>query len=109
VPRLTYQTAIVLFAIAQGYRYGFEIIDATGLGAGTVYPILRRLEHAHLLASAWERVPSRTSLDRPPRCYFRLTGAGSAVLRDARARYPGLSGVLAAHGDPAPLVTRGRS
>jgi hypothetical protein len=34
----------VLHALARGYSYGFDIMGATGLPSGTVYPALRRLE-----------------------------------------------------------------
>ena len=51
---LTYPTAAVLLAIRNGYRYGFDIMDATGLPDGTVYPILRRLERRGVLAGSWE-------------------------------------------------------
>ena len=36
-PSLTFPTGLVLYAISNGIRYGFEIIDATGLPSGTVY------------------------------------------------------------------------
>ena len=42
--KLTYPTTLVLHALANGVRHGFDVIDATGLASGTVYPILRRLE-----------------------------------------------------------------
>jgi DNA-binding PadR family transcriptional regulator len=98
-PRLTYPTGIVLVAIVNNYRYGFEIIDATGLGAGTVYPILRRLEEAGLVRSAWEA--ARTAVDRPPRRYYRVNAGGAAMARDALQRYPGIAG-LVGRGAPAP-------
>src|SRR5688572_19862296 len=41
---LTYSSALVLQAIASGYRYGFDVMDVTGLPSGTVYPALRKLE-----------------------------------------------------------------
>ena len=41
---MTYQTALVLEAIAAGRHHGFDIMDATDLPSGTVYPILRRIE-----------------------------------------------------------------
>jgi len=40
---LTYTTAVILQAVANGYLYGFDIIDITGVPGGTVYPALRRL------------------------------------------------------------------
>ena len=43
---LTYSTAVILQAVANGYLYGFDIIDMTGVPGGTVYPALRRLEDA---------------------------------------------------------------
>ena len=46
---LTYPTAAVLLAIRHGHRYGFDVMDATGLPDGTVYPILRRLERRGVL------------------------------------------------------------
>ena len=42
--RLTYPTTLVLQALLQGHHHGFDIMDATSLPSGTVYPILRRLE-----------------------------------------------------------------
>jgi PadR family transcriptional regulator len=43
---LAYTTAVILQAVANGYQYGFDIIDITGVPGGTVYPALRRLEEA---------------------------------------------------------------
>jgi len=40
---LTYATTLILKTIAEGRPHGFEIMDATGLPSGTVYPALRRL------------------------------------------------------------------
>ena len=42
---LTLPTTLVLQALARGHHYGFDVMDATGLPSGTVYPLLRRLEH----------------------------------------------------------------
>ena len=41
---MTYQTALVLEALAAGRHHGWDIMDATDLPSGTVYPILRRIE-----------------------------------------------------------------
>ena len=51
---LGYATVQVLQAIASGYVYGFDIMDATGLPSGTVYPILSKLEDCGFLKSRWE-------------------------------------------------------
>ena len=52
---LTYATATILNAVSNGYLYGFDIVDMTGMPGGTVYPALRRLEEAGYLTSTWER------------------------------------------------------
>lgn len=94
--RLTYPTVLVLYAIAYGHAYGFDIIDVTGLGSGTVYPILRRLERAGLLTSTPERARDAHAEQRPARRYYAVTGAGNAALRSALERHPGVAGVFGA-------------
>ena len=84
---LTYPTTLVLHALANGVRHGFDIIDATGLPSGTVYPILRRLEREALVSAQWEDATAAREEQRPPRRYYDLTAAGQAVLKTAIARY----------------------
>jgi len=75
----------VLQALVDGACYGFDIIDATGLPSGTVYPALARLEHDSLVASRWEphRIAQRDK--RPPRRYYEVTPAGERRLAEAVA------------------------
>lgn len=80
---LSFGTVAVLHAIALGYRFGFDIVDATGLTAGSVYPALDRLEDMGLLRSSWEAVSVAQAEGRPPRRYFSLTGQGAEVLATA--------------------------
>jgi DNA-binding PadR family transcriptional regulator len=96
---LTYSTGVVLLAIARGHRYGFEIMDASGLPDGTVYPALRRLEDAGMLESSWEDEGSAAAEGRPARRYYRLTPGGEASLSKALARYHGLVRVFPAEGE----------
>jgi PadR family transcriptional regulator len=84
---LTYPTTLVLHALANGVRHGFDVIDATGLPSGTVYPILRRLEGEALVSAAWEDAAIAHDEQRPPRRYYELTPAGRRVLDTARARF----------------------
>lgn len=84
---LTYSTAVILQAVANGYRYGFDIIDMTGVPGGTVYPALRRLEEAGHLASKWEKQSIAQAAPRPPRKYYELTRAGREALAEAVKRY----------------------
>lgn len=94
--RLTYATALVLLAIDRGHRYGFDIMDATGLPDGTIYPALRRLEDRGLLAASWEAEGEARRESRPARRYYALTAAGEALLRVSLERYPALVRVLPA-------------
>jgi len=84
---LTYSTTVILQAIANGYLYGFDIIDVTGMPGGTVYPALRRLDDAGYLTSEWEKPSIAQSEPRPPRKYYELTRAGREVLAEAVKRY----------------------
>jgi len=79
-------SVLVLQALATGIRYGFEVMAATDLPSGTVYPILRRFEGAGFVTSDWEE-PDRAAEDsRPARRYYRLTPTGHAELSESLAR-----------------------
>ena len=55
--------------------YGLEIAQNTGLNAGTLYPILARLEQKEWIEGEWENInPSKEG--RRPRKYYRLTNKG---------------------------------
>ena len=88
---LTFLTGLVLQAIEQGHRYGFDIMDASGLPDGTVYPALRRLEAGGYLRSEWEEEALATEEKRPKRRYYELTPEGVALLQQARERFRGLA------------------
>lgn len=89
--RMTYATALVLQALDRGHRHGFNIIDATNLRSGTVYPLLRRLEEAGFIRSKWEHVSIARSSNRPPRKYYELTKAAVELVAMAKERFPDLS------------------
>ena len=91
---LTYPTALVLQALTQGCHHGFDIMDATGLPSGTVYPILRRLDHEGLLESRWEKPAIAQREQRPPRRYYEITRAGAAMLAQAVERYRALEAAV---------------
>lgn len=85
-------TVAVLRALADGVTYGFDIMDATGLASGTVYPILARLERRRLVEAKWEDPSLPQERGRPARKYYRLTAAGREVLGEATAYYRALAG-----------------
>src|ERR1700727_228404 len=64
-------------------RYGYDLMKAARLPSGTLYPLLARLEHQKLVASAWE-TPQQQG--QRPRKYYRLTGAGIEGARLELAR-----------------------
>lgn len=98
--RLTRPTTLVLVALSRGERHGFDLLDATGLASGTVYPILRRLEGAGLVKARWEPVQRARDEARPPRRYYELTGAGAEAVREALRLHPDARAVLAPAGVP---------
>jgi PadR family transcriptional regulator len=75
----------VLQALGAGARYGFDVINATGLPSGTVYPALARLEHEGLVESRWEPHKIALKEKRPPRRYYEMTAAGEKKLTEAVA------------------------
>ena len=68
-------------------HYGFDVMDATGLPSGTVYPLLRRLEHEGLVRADWEDAATARAEQRPPRRYYEITADGERVLDAGKARY----------------------
>lgn len=84
---LSFGTVAVLHAVAAGYRFGFDVVDATGLTAGSVYPALDRLEELGYLRSSWEATSMAQAEGRPPRRYFSLTADGAHALAAALAKH----------------------
>jgi PadR family transcriptional regulator PadR len=88
---LSVGTVMVLHALARGHRYGFDVLEQTGLTSGTVYPALDRLERLGMAQSRWEDAQVAHEEKRPPRRYFEITDAGKRALIDALARYKALA------------------
>ena len=91
---LSYSGAVILQAVASGYRYGFDVMDITGLPSGTVYPALRRLEEAGQVVSMWEKERIAQKEQRPPRKYYEVTPEGKQALAEAVRRYRFLDRLL---------------
>ena len=83
---MTHPTALILAALDRGFRYGFDIMDATGLHSGTVYPALRRLEGSGLVRSSWEATRAAHEEGRPRRRLYQLTPAGRKLSVEAERR-----------------------
>lgn len=70
-------------AIAQ---YGAELMASSGLKAGTLYPILNRLELDGWILGRWEDI-DESAAGRRRRRYYRLTGAGERQARALLTQY----------------------
>ena len=104
---LSYSVAVILQALDNGYKYGFDIMDITGLPSGTVYPALRRLEDADLVVSKWEKQNVAQREQRPPRKYYELTRDGREALAEAVKRYRLLEQTPLMTREPRPSGQRG--
>jgi len=83
--RLTPATAEVLATLldAPAPVWGLRVVNETGRPAGSVYPILARLEAAGWVSSVWEDDPGRTG---PRRRLYELTADAVPAARAAVAR-----------------------
>jgi PadR family transcriptional regulator PadR len=86
--KLSLTSALILQTVHAGRCYGFDIMEATGLPSGTIYPALRRLEQLELIRSRWEGAKKALQEQRPARKYYTLTGNGEDVLQRAVERFP---------------------
>ena len=79
-------TIEILAALRNKVRYGLDIIEHTGLTAGTVYTTLRRLEQRRLVEGRWEDAGVAEAERRPRRRYYTLTPRGVAALEEGAER-----------------------
>ena len=91
---LSLSALAVLGAVSRSIRYGFDIMDATDLPSGTVYPVLGRLERDGYVRSKWESQTIAQREKRPPRRYYEITASGSRALADSVEHYRTLGGRL---------------
>jgi PadR family transcriptional regulator PadR len=84
--RVTGATVAVLAALIEHGEpcWGLAVIKASERPAGSVYPILERLETAGWVTSSWEDDTSRSG---PRRRYYELTDEGALAARKAIATF----------------------
>ena len=81
--RLTPATLDVLQCLlSTDATWGLQIIKLTNRPAGSIYPILERLERSGWVSSDWEDNPERPG---PRRRLYSLTGDGAVAARSAVA------------------------
>ncbi|MGN7999068.1 PadR family transcriptional regulator [Sphingomonas sp. 22176] len=61
------------------WRHGYELMKATGLLSGTLYPLLMRMTEQGLVEAEW-REPAQPG--RPARHAYRLTAAGYVLAKE---------------------------
>ena len=70
----------VLALLARGDNYAYDIAarmaDAVGMGEGTVYPLMRRMQNERLVSTYLVE-----SASGPPRKYYKLTKSGAMALK----------------------------
>jgi PadR family transcriptional regulator PadR len=69
----------VLCARAPEWSHGYDLMKATGILSGTLYPLLMRMTDQALVEAEW-RAPSQPG--RPARHAYRLTAKGLALARE---------------------------
>ncbi|MBA8991455.1 DNA-binding MarR family transcriptional regulator [Curtobacterium pusillum] len=81
IQRVTAPTLDVLEALlsTDGAAWGLLVIKATGRKAGTVYPILERLEGLGWIRSSWDDDADRPG---PRRRLYEFTAEGAEAARD---------------------------
>ena len=95
---------MLLASLETGPRHGYAIMEMLRAGSdgqvdlptGTIYPALRRLERAGLLAGAWDEAGGRR------RRLYSLTPAGRQALAAERGTWRTFSAAVTALLEPAP-------
>jgi len=76
----------VLSLLSRGDSYAYEIAskltNGIGMGEGTIYPLMRRMQSDRLVKTYLVE-----SASGPPRKYYKLTAAGLAALEAQRAEW----------------------
>lgn len=81
---------IIVLTQLQKKQYGYSLLTVleekkTGIEAGTLYPLLRRLEKQGILESEWDTTESR------PRKFYQLSQLGKEVLERIKGEWDSLS------------------
>jgi PadR family transcriptional regulator PadR len=75
---------LALLSRADGYAYDIasRLAEDIGMGEGTIYPLMRRMQSEGLVKTYLEE-----SASGPPRKYYQLTKAGRAALAAQTAEW----------------------
>ena len=101
---------LAMLAQRDGYAYDIanRLADAIGMGEGTIYPLMRRMQADGLVKTYLEE-----SSSGPPRKYYQLTRAGHAAFAAQQAEWnsfmASVAKVLADAKPTTPAKTAGAS
>ena len=75
---------LAMLARSDGYAYDIasRLADEIGMGEGTIYPLMRRMQADGLVRTYLEE-----SSSGPPRKYYQLTKAGHAALASQKTEW----------------------
>jgi PadR family transcriptional regulator PadR len=75
---------LALLSRSDGYAYDIasRLSELIGMGEGTIYPLMRRMQADGLVKTYLEE-----SSSGPPRKYYQLTKAGYAALAEQKAEW----------------------
>lgn len=83
----------VLTLLARADSYGYEIasrlMQEVGMGEGTIYPLMRRMQDDGLVTTYLVEVPGS-----PPRKYYRMTELGRTTLAAQRGEWKSFMGAV---------------
>src|SRR5579862_5762157 len=83
----------VLALLSKGDNYAYDIAsrmaDAIGMGEGTIYPLMRRMQNDGLVTTYLQE-----SASGPPRKYYHLTADGRAAFIAQRAEWQAFAGAV---------------
>jgi len=75
-----------LALLSKGDNYAYDIAsrmaEAVGMGEGTIYPLMRRMQNEGLVSTYLQESESG-----PPRKYYRLTKSGALSLKSQVAEW----------------------
>jgi PadR family transcriptional regulator PadR len=84
----------VLALLSRGDGYAYDIAsrlaEGIGMGEGTIYPLMRRMQTDGLVRTYLEE-----SASGPPRKYYKLTPAGRAAFAEQQAEWKAFTGAVA--------------
>ena len=69
-------------ADAYGYEIASRLMQEVGMGEGTIYPLMRRMQEDGLVSTYLMEAPGG-----PPRKYYRMTEAGRSTLKAQRGEW----------------------